>query len=125
MNLAPVGNERRTQREFPTPDQCLRNSDGKEEIGFPDIVVIEVIHHVGLEVVGIERPSTKGDGNSKLMLFIPLAVQRYESQIVGVDEFQQRARGRNQRRSLIIVPVESAEDPMQMRNYSRQLQNAG
>jgi len=88
MNLPTMRNPRRTQRDLPTTDQSLTDSNRKEEIRFPNIVVIEEIYHVSLEVIGIECPAAKWNGDPKLMLFITLAVQGNESQVVGVGELQ-------------------------------------
>jgi hypothetical protein len=41
--------------------------------------VIEEIYDIGLKVVGVKSPAAKWDGDSELMLFIALAVQRNES----------------------------------------------
>ena len=119
MNLAAMGDARRAQRGFPSADHGLANGDGKKEIGFADIVVVEEIHDVGAEVIGVEDPSAKGDGHAELMLFVALAVERNESQIVGIGKMQQRPGSGDQRRRLIIVAIESAESPVEMRNVER------
>src|ERR1039457_3786267 len=114
MNLATAGDARRAQRALPSSNHCLGNSDGEKEIGFANIVVVEKIHHVGAEVIGIEDPAEERDGHAELMFFIALAVESDESQVAGLCERQQRARSRNKRRSLIVVAVESAEGPVEM-----------
>src|ERR1700678_2583675 len=83
---------------------------------FADIVVIKKVHNVGAEVVGIEYPSMKRNGYAELMLFVPLAMQRNEAKVVGIGKFNQRAGRSDQRRSLIVMAVEGAEGPIEMRH---------
>ncbi len=62
VELAAMGDAGRAESEFPSADHCLGNGDGEEEIGLADIVVIEEIHYVGAEVVGVEYPAMVWDG---------------------------------------------------------------
>src|ERR1700690_2063292 len=114
-----MGDAGRAQRGFPAADYRLAYGDGKEEVGFADIVVVEEIDYVGAEVVGVENPSAVGDGYAELMFFVALAVERDEPQAVGVGKLQQRAGGGDERRRLVVVSVEGAEGPFEMGHGER------
>ena len=88
MNLSAMGDARRAQSKFPAPDHGLGDGDGEEEVGFSDAVVIEEIGDVGSEVVSVESPSAKGDGDPELMFFVAFAVERDESADFGVAEIE-------------------------------------
>ena len=60
-----------------------------------------------------------GNRDAELMLLVPLALQRNESQVVVGNELQQRAGRREQRRCLVVVSVKRAEHPMQSRHLQR------
>ena len=90
---------------------------GKEDAGSADVVVVEKIVDIGFEVVGVEHPSAVRDGDAELMFFVALAVERNESEARLADELmQQRAGDGFDRRSLIVVAVEGAEGPMELRH---------
>ena len=110
MKLAAMRDARRAQRELPAANHGLVDRDGEEEIRFADVVVVEEIYDVGAEGVGVEHPSAIRDGDAELMLFVALAVQRNESQIVGVGKLQQRTGRGDERRRLVVVAVEGAEE---------------
>jgi hypothetical protein len=78
--------------------------------------VIEEIVGVGLKGVGIESPTTVGDGDAELMFFVALAVQRDKSKIVLIDELNERTGGGKERRRLIVMAVKGTEGPFKVRN---------
>ena len=88
MDLSAIGDAWRAESEFPSANDCLGDGDGEEEVGLADVVMIEEIHDVGAEVIGVENPAVIGDGDSELVFFIALAVERNESQAVGLCEGQ-------------------------------------
>src|ERR1039458_6646633 len=116
MDLSAMGDARRTQGGFPSSNHRLCDGDGEEKIRFADVVVVEEIHDVGAERIGVEDPSVERDRHAELMLFIALPVERNKSQVVDIGKRNQRTGSRYQRRSLVIVPVESPEGPVEMRN---------
>ena len=79
MDLAVMRDARRTQSELPTTNYSFGDGDGKKQIRFANIIVIEKIRHVRSEVIGVQGPATVRDGNSELMFFVALAMQRDES----------------------------------------------
>src|SRR5579862_3128560 len=79
VQLAAMGESRRTEREFPSANHGLRDGDRKENAGSADIVVIQKIAGIGFEVIGVKDPPAKRNGNSKLMFFVSFAFQRGES----------------------------------------------
>src|ERR1700722_5056900 len=109
MNLGPMRDARRTQCEFPTTNHGLADGDRKEQIRLPNIVVVEEIHHVGPEIVGVESPTAIRNGDAKLMFFIAFAVQGDKSQIAGLSKIEQWAGRRNQGWRLVILSVEGAK----------------
>ena len=58
--------------------------DRPEEIGFSDIVMIQPILCRCLKMVSVEIPTVKGNRDAKLILFIPLAVQRSECKTLAI-----------------------------------------
>ena len=111
VKLGAMSDARGMQREFPAADQGLFNREGKEKVGFSDGVVVEEIPGAGAEGVGVERPSAKGDGDTELMLFVALAIERNEFATICRAQLLQRSGGSKQRRRLIVVTVEGAEGP--------------
>ena len=95
----------------------MGNGDGKEDVGCPDVVVVEKIGDVGLKVIGIENPSAVRDGDAELMFFVAFTVQRDEAQALlsGVLEKSRAGNGLDRRR-LVVVSVEGAECPANFRN---------
>src|SRR4051812_45292944 len=74
VQLRPVRQPGRTQREFPPPHQRRLDSQGEEKIRFADIVVIEKIRSVGPERIGIEHPSPPWNGDAELFFLVALSV---------------------------------------------------
>src|SRR5579872_8822 len=90
MKLATVGDAGRAQRDLPSADSRILNGEREKEIGLADVVVIEKIGCVGAEGVGIENPSAPGNVDAELRFFVTLAVERDESEVVGIGELQER-----------------------------------
>src|SRR5208283_5252219 len=84
VELAAVPEAGRPQREFPGLNQGLVPRDWPEEIGFTDVTVIQPILCLGLKMIGVKSPAMEGDRDPKLVLFVPLTVQRRKSQILAV-----------------------------------------
>ena len=78
--------------------------------------MIEVVAGAGFEVVRVENPAAVGNGDAKLVLFVALSEQRKEGAVVVATEALQRAANGEQRRGLKVVPIESAEGPIEARN---------
>ena len=66
INLATIAEARRSQGQLPPVDPRALNRDRKENVGVIQIVVIEEI--VCEEIVGIECPPAKRNGDPKLYL---------------------------------------------------------
>jgi len=81
--------------------------------------MIQPIPRSGFVVVGAEIPAAIGNGDAKLPLDIPLAVQRSESKTLTGGQILQRAGCRHEWRRLIEVAVEAAKHPIQARNFDR------
>src|SRR5215469_7432147 len=112
MNLTTMCNAGRTQGYFPAPYHGFAYRDRKEEIRFTDVVVVKEIDSPGAEVVGINDPPPERYSDTELVFFIELAMERNEPQIVSLRKLQQGAGSSDQRRGLIVVPVEGAESPV-------------
>src|SRR5580692_1895290 len=76
MDLRSFPEARRPQSQFPAADERFRQSDGYEDVGFAEIIVIEKIIGSRAKSVGVERPALVGHGDSKLIFFVAFAVQR-------------------------------------------------
>jgi len=87
MDLAATRNPRRPESKFPPANNSLGNRDGNAGPG-TDAAMIEEITGIGLEVVGVNRPSAVGNTYAKLMLFVALALERDEPAIVGCAEIK-------------------------------------
>ncbi len=117
MQLSAVSEARRAEREFPAANDSLRDGDGEEDAGGADVVVVEEILDVGAEVVGVENPSAVRDGDAELMFFVALAVQGDEAKPLLLGVVDQRGAGDGfDRRGLVVVSVEGAEGPVQLRD---------
>src|SRR4029077_1515176 len=100
---------------FPAANDSLGNRDG-EAGSRSDTAMIEEITSIGFEVVGVQRPSAIRNGDTKLMLFVTLAVKRDEPAIVVAAELKQGTGDGNQRRRLIVVAIEGPERPVEARD---------
>ena len=90
MKLASITQARRPQGKFPGLNQRFVPDERPEEIGLADIAVIEPIPRVSLKCIGVERPATEGNRHANLPLFIPLAVNGSEIEVLIVRQFSQR-----------------------------------
>jgi hypothetical protein len=77
--------------------------------------VIEEILGVGGEGIGIEDSAAKRNRHPKLMLFVAFPAERSEAAVGGLTKLLERAGDGDQRRSLVVVAVESAEGPAEVR----------
>src|SRR5579872_6396093 len=116
MDLCAMGNARGTQRGFPATNDGMGDGYREEEVGLADIVVVEEILRIGAEGVEVENPAAEREGGPKLMFFVALALEQNKSQAVGIGKLQERTGGCNQGRGLVIVAVEGAESPIEMRD---------
>src|SRR5208283_3030056 len=94
VKLAAVPKAGSPQRELPSLNQCLIPRNWPEEVRFADIAVVQPILCLRLKMIRVKSPAVEGDRDPKLVLFIPLTVQRRERQILTVCQIQQRAGGR-------------------------------
>jgi hypothetical protein len=78
--------------------------------------MIQPISGPGFIIIGAEIPAVIGNRDPKLPFDIPLTVQGSKGEILVICETEERARGRHQRRGLVVVTVKSSKDPMQARN---------
>ena len=78
---------------------------------------VEEIRRVGAKHVSVNDPPTPRNGHAELFFFVTLAVERNESQIIVAGKLQQRACRGHKRRRLIVVAIESADDPLEPRNH--------
>src|SRR4029077_133438 len=81
--------------------------------------MVKEIVRVGLEIVRVENPTTIGNGDSKLMLFVALSLKGEETTIVRGAKLLQRAPDCEERRRLVVVAVEGAERPIQAGDIQR------
>ena len=88
VQLCAIADSRRAQREFPPVDSSPLNRDGKEHVGVVQIVVIEEVPSTIQEVVGVECPAMKRNGDAELVFFVPLTMKRDESEALVGDELQ-------------------------------------
>src|SRR5258708_9705474 len=109
----------RAERELPAVDACALDSNGKKQVGVVEIVVVKEIFGAGEEIAGVERPAAKGNRDPKLVLLIALTVQRNEAQVLIVGGLQERPGNGQQRRGLIEMAVEGAENPVQFGNSQK------
>src|ERR1700690_2540284 len=114
MHLASTPETRGTQSEFPTLNEGAIPREWPEEIGFADVAVVQPILGACLECVRVESPAAVRNGDAELMLFITLAAQRAKRQVLTVGQIKKWAGCSKQRRRLVKITVECAEDPIQM-----------
>src|SRR5882672_3602796 len=81
--------------------------------------MVEEIFSAREKIASVERPSVKRNSDAKLVLFIAFTVERNEAQILIVSGLQQRTGNGQQRRRLVEMSVEGAEDPVQFGNPQR------
>src|ERR1700739_4599987 len=116
MKLAVAPGERRAKGGFPCLNEGTLHGDGNEDAGLADVAVVEEIVGAGLERVGIEQPTVEGNLHAELVLFVTLAAQRDEAGVCAVRVCERRTGEAGERRRLVEVSVEPAEDPVEFGN---------
>jgi hypothetical protein len=116
VNAPAMGDLRRTQSHFPGADQGRLNGDGEEQIGFADVVVVKEIYNAVAEGVGVEHPAAPGNDDAKLEFFIALAMEIDKGGVIPAGKLQERAGGGDERWSLVVVSVEVAQSPVEVRD---------
>ncbi len=81
VQLSPVGDAWRAQRNLPSADERILDCQWEEKIRLADHVVIEEIIDAGAESIGIKYPATPRNGHAKLRFLISLAGQGDESAV--------------------------------------------
>ena len=117
VKLAAVPEVGRAQSEFPALNQRVLPGDRPEEIGIPDVIVVEPVLGAGFVIISAEVPAVKRNGDAELPFDIALALERRKSKILAVGQIEQRAGGSDERRGLIEVTVKSAKNPIQAGNF--------
>src|SRR5258708_27736125 len=110
MDLSTAGNLGRRGSCLPSADARMRQCEGEEHIGVADHVVVEEIVSAGAEVADVEGPAFERNCEAKFVLLVMFAMEWKKSL------HEDRIVYRNERRSLIVAPVESAQHPAKMRN---------
>ena len=103
----------RAHGRFPTADASRIDSEGKENVGITQNIVIEEIPRPRLKIVCIECPPGERNGDPCFVLLIPLSAQRQESEALLESEVQQRPGDGGEGWRLVIPSVKSAHDPTQ------------
>src|SRR6202051_2556671 len=88
VHLRSIANARRAQREFPPVDAGPLDRDGKENVGIIQIIVIKEVIRTRQKIVSGERPSSKRNGDAKLVFFVPLTMERDEPQVLVGNDLQ-------------------------------------
>ena len=114
INLCAIADARRAQRKLPAVDARALYSDGEKQVGIVEIIVIEKIFGASEKIAGVQRPAVEWNGDAKLVLFIALAVERNERQVLIVGGLQERTGNSEQRRRLIEAPIEGTENPVEL-----------
>ena len=89
MNLRPVREPGRTQRDLPAANSRFVDRQWEEQVGFSDHVVIEEVGGASVERVRVERPSAEGDGDAELMFFIPFAGEGCKATVAAITKIDQ------------------------------------
>src|SRR5580658_2892098 len=76
VKLGAVRDAGRAQGKFPSANQGSGIGEGKEDVGCSDVVVVEKVRYMGFESVGVEDPSAIRDGDTELMFFVALSLER-------------------------------------------------
>ena len=116
MGLTEARDAGRAEGEFPGADERAVDGDGEEDAGVADVGVVEEVVDAVLEGVGVEQPAVEGNLHAELVLLVALAVEWDEGGVVGAGEGEDRAGGGEERRRLVEVAVEGAEDPVETGN---------
>lgn len=76
--------------------------------------MVEEIGGASQKIVGIEGPAAKGNSYAELVLFVAFAVERNKTEILIVGGGEKWTGNSEQRRSLIEMSVEGAENPVKL-----------
>ncbi len=109
----------RLQRELPATNERSVNGDREKCVRVPHGIVVKEVFYMSTKFVRVELPAAEWDSHAELALFVAFAMERNEIQVLAGDEIQQRARSRNQGRGLVKGAIETAKDPIQVRNLHR------
>jgi hypothetical protein len=120
MRLAKTPESRRSNRELPAADQGAVDGDREEDVRIPYGIVVKEIAGGCPELIDIERPSSKGDHDSELALFVALSPEREKGEVTILGVREQRSGERRERRRLIVLPVKSAQHPVEPRDLHSQ-----
>src|SRR6267378_3122176 len=116
VHLGAIADAGRAERKFPAVDARALNGYGEKEVGVVEIIVVEEIFDASEKIAGVERPSAKWNSDAKLVLFIAFSVERNEAQILIACGFEERTGNGQQRRRLVEMSVEGAENPVNLGN---------
>src|SRR5271163_2413890 len=106
----------RAQGEGPPLNERIRPGNWPKDIRFADIVVVQPILCPCFIVISGQDPVAVWNRDAILPLDVPLAMQRSKGKVLAVRQVEQRAGGSNEWRSLVIVPIEALQDPVQPGN---------
>ena len=113
---------RRAHRDLRAADDRAQIGQRDENAGVADDIVIQKIARAGVEIVHIERPSAKRNGQADVVLDIALALQRNEIEALRHRELERRTGQAVERRRLIVIRVVAVQHPVQSRNADRRAQ---
>src|SRR3954451_1716627 len=101
---------RRLRRGLPAANGSVPECKREENVGITQRIVIKKISGARTKVADVEHPFLERNGQAYFALLVALA-PKWRKELV-----RPRIADRNQRRHLIIPPIESAQYPVQMRN---------
>ena len=78
VHLATPQEHRRLQSDLPTVHTSALQRQWKKDIRVAQGIVIEKVSALGMEVIGVKRPTSERNSDSELVLLIAFAVQRQE-----------------------------------------------
>src|SRR5262249_38248180 len=105
MRMGVMHEFRRTNIGFPAADAGASNGKRKKQVGITNGVVIKKVARTGTEVVERWSPSTIGDDNAHVVLFVTLAVQRQETEVLRPCEGKCRSGHGIEWRRLIVARI--------------------
>src|SRR5215471_11816460 len=121
MKLSAAGESRGSGRCFPSANSRVSKRKREKNIRVAERVMIEEVARSGAEVAHVEGPPFEGNRESEFTLLVALAMQRHKTLAPGDHALipgECRIVDGYQRRGLVIATVESAQDPVQMRNLN-------
>src|SRR6266851_5572337 len=113
IELGAIAEARRAEGKLPAIDSSGLYVNREEDTGVIQAVVIEKVGGASQKIIGIQDPTSKGNGHAELVLFIAFAGQPCEIQLLLVlDSVQSGPRKRAEWRRLIKTSVKAAEHPV-------------